>query len=79
MHAISAVKGFVHDGGDEFGGSPDGGDADEGGSGTIGERRMSRKRRRERERKRKIATETECVVDRFLCIFMMMVYTFMIG
>lgn len=30
MHAISAVKGFVHDGGDEFGGSPDGGDADEG-------------------------------------------------
>lgn len=52
VHAISAVKGFVHDGGDEFGGSPDGGDADEGGSGTVGERRVSRKRRRERERER---------------------------
>lgn len=26
VHAISAVKGFVHDGGDEFGGSPDRGD-----------------------------------------------------
>jgi len=53
VHAISAVKGFVH-GGDEFGESPDGGDASEGGSGTVG---VSRKRRR--ERKAKITIEIE--------------------
>lgn len=54
MHAISAVKGFVHDGGDEFGGSPDGGDADEGwkrdSRGTWGSRKRRRERERERER-----------------------------
>lgn len=56
MHAISAVKGFVYDGGDEFGGSRDRGDADESRSGTIGEYRVSRKK----NRKGKIGIETEC-------------------
>lgn len=72
MHAISAVKGFVRVGGDQFGGSLGRGDAGEGRSGMVGERRTSRKRRREGERKGKIVIETER--SQVLCIFMVMVH-----
>lgn len=62
VHAISAVKGFVHDGGDEVGGSPDRGDTDEGTSesGTVGGRRMIWEG--EGEKERNIGIEIERIV-----------------
>lgn len=49
-------RGFVHGGGDEFGGSPDGGDAGDGKSRVVGEYTMLKKGT-EKERERESVSE----------------------